>query len=280
MPILLGIGHVVLGVLALIVAKYLKGVLTPYKSDEELTTKDNPAYGLALAGYYAAVTTIYIGVVRALPLDAGAAELATAMALNLGWTVAGIAALAFSRWVMDSILVAGAQCSNEIVQNRNIAAGAVECGVYLASGLVLAGALREPGGTWLTTLVFFLLSQVVLVLFGRLYQKLAGYPIAREICSGNLAAGAAFGLTLVALALLMFKATSGDFIDWQTNLTFFVFDAVAGFIMLMALRWLTDLALLPNARIADEIVRDRNVNVGVVEGVIAVSVALLILFVF
>jgi uncharacterized membrane protein YjfL (UPF0719 family) len=128
--------------------------------------------------------------------------------------------------------------------------------------------------------VFFLLSQVVLVLFGRLYQKLAGYPIAREICSGNLAAGSAFGLTLVALALLMFKATSGDFIDWQTNLTYFVFDAVVGFVMLMALRWLTDLALLPNARIADEIVRDRNVNVGVVEGVIAISVALLILFVF
>jgi uncharacterized membrane protein YjfL (UPF0719 family) len=121
---------------------------------------------------------------------------------------------------------------------------------------------------------------VVLLLFGRLYQRFAGYPIAGEICSGNLAAGAAFGLTLVALSLLMVKATSGEFLDWQTNLAFFVFDAVVGFVMLMALRWLTDLALLPDARISEEIVRDRNVNVGVVEGVIAVSVALLILFVF
>jgi hypothetical protein len=48
----------------------------------------------------------------------------------------------------------------------------------------------------------------------------------------------------------------------------------------MVLRWLTDMALLPNARIADEIVRDRNVNAGLIEGAVALSVGALILFVF
>src|SRR5262245_6262098 len=219
-PILLGVGHVVLGVLALVLSKYLNGLLSPYRTDEELTTRDNPAFGLALAGYYGAVATIYLGVVRALPLDAGSTEMAAALASNLAWTVAGIVALAFSRWIMNSALVSGANCSSEIVSNRNASAGAVECGVYLASGLVLAAALRQPGGTWLTALVFFLMSQLVLLLFGRLYQKLAGYGIAREICGGNLAAGSAFGMTLVALSLLMDKATSGEFLDWRTNLTF------------------------------------------------------------
>lgn len=279
-PILLGIGHVVSGVVALIVAKFLKGILSPYKTDEELTTKDNPAFGIVLAGYYGAVVTIYLGAVRPLPLEATSAQILTALALNLGWTIGGILALTFARWLMDRALVSGAHCSYEVAAKRNTAAGAVECGVYIASGLVLSGALREVGGTWLTALVFFLLAQVVLLVLGWVYQRFAGYPIAQEICKGNLAAGVAFGLTLVALALLMVKATSGEFIDWQTNLTFFGFDAVVGFIMLMALRWLTDLALLPNARISDEIVRDRNVNVGLVEGTIAVSVALLILYVF
>ena len=278
-PVLLALGHVILGILALVIAKLLKGVLTPYKTDEELTTKDNPAFGLVLAGYYAAVVTIYIGVARPLPLDASSADIALALGLNLAWTIGGIVALALSRWLMNSALVTGARCSDEVA-NRNTAAGAVECGVYIASGLVLAGALREQGGTWLTALVFFLLSQIVILVLGRVYQRFAGYAIAQEICGSNLAAGAAFGLTLVALSLLMMKATSGEFIDWQTNLTYFAFDAGVGFIMLMALRWLTDLALLPNARIADEIVRDRNVNVGLVEGVIAVAVSLLILFVF
>lgn len=279
-PVLLGLGHVVLGVLVLVIAKLLHPVLSPYRTDEELTTQDNPAFGLVLAGYYGAVVTIYIGVVRALPLDASARDLMYAIGANLGWSVAGIFALAFSRWLMNSALVTGTRCSQEVSANRNTAAGAVEGGVYMASGLVLAGALRAHGGTWLTAVVLFLLSQIVLLALGRLYQRFAGYAIAREICAGNFAAGVAFGLTLVALSLLMLKATSGEFLDWQTNLSFFALDAVVGFVLLMGLRWLTDLALLPNARIDEEIVRDRNVNVGLVEGAIAIAVSLLILFVF
>jgi uncharacterized membrane protein YjfL (UPF0719 family) len=213
MPVMLGIGHVVLGVLALIVAKFAKGVLSPYRTDEELTARDNPAFGLVLAGYYGAVVTIYIGVARALPLDAGSAEVAVALASNLAWTVGGIIALNLSRSVMNSLLVSGARCSDEVVKNRNTAAGAVECGLYVASGIVLAGALREPGGTWLTAIVFFVLSQLVLLVLGRVYQRFAGYGIAKEICGGNLAAGVAFGLTLVALSLLMLKATSAALAD-------------------------------------------------------------------
>lgn len=279
-PVLLGVGNVVLGVLALMLAKLLKTFLTPYRTDEELTKKDNPAFGLALAGYYGAVVTIYIGVARALPVEASSSEILMALASNLAWTVAGIVALAFSRLLLSSTIISGARCSAEIVNNRNTAAGAVECGAYLASGLVLAGALRESGGTWLTASVFFLLSQFVLLLFGRLYQRFSGYNARQEICSGNLAAGAALGLTLIAISLLMFKGTTGEFLDWQTNLMFFGFDAAVGFMMLMGLRWLTDLALLPDARISEEIVRDRNVNVGLIEGVIAVAMGLLILFIF
>jgi uncharacterized membrane protein YjfL (UPF0719 family) len=280
--VVLALAHVILGVLVLIVAKFLGGALTPYRTDEEMTLKDNPAFGLAVAGYYLAVTAIYIGAVRAaaIPEDAGTTGALAALGMNFLWAIAGVVALAGSRWLMSMALVGGMRCSNEIKSNRNTAAGAVECGVYLASGIVLAGALREPGGTVWTALVFFVLSQVVLLLLGRLYQRLAGYAIAQEICAGNLAAGAAFALTLIALSLLLFKAASGEFVDWGTNLSYFAFDAAVGFVLLMALRWLTDVALLPDARIADEIVRDRNVNVGLLEGSVAVSVAALILFVF
>jgi uncharacterized membrane protein YjfL (UPF0719 family) len=281
-PILLALLQVVLGVVMLIVARLAKNLLSPYGLEQELTAKDNPAFGLPVAGYYAAVVCVYVGAVRAnpVPLDAGTAGALVALGLDFLWSAGGILALAISRWVMDRALVTGALMSDEIVRNRNMAAGAVEAGVYIASGLVLAGAIREPGGSVLTTCVFFVLSQIVLIALGRLYQRLAGYGVAREIQSGNLAAGAAFSLTLIGLALLMLKATSGDFVGWGSNLAFFAFDSAAGFVLLIALRWLTDLALLPGARISDEIVRDRNVNVGLVEGVLAAGVAGIILFVF
>jgi uncharacterized membrane protein YjfL (UPF0719 family) len=281
-PLLLSLTRVMLGVVLLMVARVIKGLLSPYRMDQELTANDNPAFGLAIAGYYLASVAVFIGAVQAqaVPLDQGTGGVVRVLALDLALATGGILALAASRSLMDRALVAKACISDQIVQHRNVAAGAVEAGVYLASGLVLFGALREPGGSLLTTATFFVLSQVVLVLFGRMYQRLAGYDVAREIQAGNLAAGIAFALTLIALALLMVKATSGEFIDWTSNLTYFAFDSLVGFILLIALRWITDLALLPNARIADEIVRDRNVNVGLVEGVLAVGLAALILFVF
>lgn len=281
-PILLALTQVVLGVLMLIVARLIKNLLSPYRMDQELTANDNPAFGLPIAGYYAAVVCVYVGAVRAnpVPLDAGSGGALLALGLDFAWATGGILALTISRWVMDRALVTRVRVSDEIIRNRNIAAGAVEAGVYIASGLVLSGAIREPGGSVLTACVFFVLSQVVLIVLGRLYQRLAGYGVAKEIETANLAAGAAFSLTLIALALLMLKATSGDFVGWGSNLTFFAFDAGTGFVLLVALRWLTDLALLPGTRISEEIVRDRNVNVGLVEGVLAVGVAGIILFVF
>ena len=281
-PVLLALTRVMLGIVVLIVARFLKNLLSPYRMDEELTTNDNPAFGLTVAGYYAATVAVYLGAVHAhiVPLDQGSKVALQALGLDLAWATGGILGLTASRWVMDRALVAKACISDQIVRNRNVAAGAVEAGVYIASGLVLSGAIREPGGSVLTSIVFFVLSQIVLILLGRLYQRLAGYDVAKEIQSGNLAAGAAFSMTLVALALLMLKATSGDFIDWASNLTYFGFDALSGFILLIALRWLTDLALLPGTRISEEIVRDRNVNVGLVEGVLAAGVAAIILFVF
>jgi uncharacterized membrane protein YjfL (UPF0719 family) len=144
----------------------------------------------------------------------------------------------------------------------------------------LSGVMRQPSGSALTALVFFLLSQTVLLLFGHVYQRVAGYEVARQIQNGNFAAGVAFGLTLVAIALLVLKATSGEFLEWGTNLAYFAFDAVVGFALLLVFRWVVDAALLPNARIAEEIARDRNVNVGLLEGVLASGVAGIILMVF
>ena len=109
---------------------------------------------------------------------------------------------------------------------------------------------------------------------------MSGYDVAGEIRGANLAARLAFGMTLVAIALLMVKATSGEFVDWGRNLSFFAFDTVAGVILLRLLRWVTDLLLLPNASIPEEIVSDRNVNAGLIEGVLAIGIAAIILFLF
>lgn len=281
-PFALGFVHVFLGIVVLVVAKLALSFLSPYSTDQETTTRDNVAFGLTLSGYYAATVVVFLGAAAfaPLPLDAGAIGAFLAIASDLAWSLAGIIVLNASRWVMDRVLTPGMRNDREIIDKRNRAAGAVEGGAYLASGLLLAGAIRQPGGTLFSTAILFLLGQCALVLMGRLYQRWAGYDVAAEVRSGNVAAGIAFATTLTALAVLMVKALSGEFSGWGWNLSFFVFDAIAGLVLLLFLRWLVDLALLPNARIAEEIVRDRNINVGLIEGVLAIGISAVILFVF
>ncbi len=281
-PLVLAFVHVIAGIVVLIIAKLVKDLLTPYSVDQELTSKDNPAFGFAVAGYYAGVVIVYLGAasIGPLPLDAGTRGVLTALGFDVAWALVGVVALNGSRWLMDRTLVTATRNSDEIIHHRNTGAGALECGAYVASALVLAGAIRQPGGTVWSAVVLFLLGQAALILIGHLYQKLAGYDVAKEIRSANLAAGVAFGMTLVAISLLMVKAVSGDFIGWNRTLSFFIFDAIAGLILLLVLRWVVDLVLLPNARIAEEIVRDRNVNVGLIEGVLAVGIAAIILYLF
>jgi uncharacterized membrane protein YjfL (UPF0719 family) len=280
----LSLVQVMLGVAVLILAKLAAGVLSPYAMDRELTSRDNPAFGLAICGYYAAAVMIYLGAAGAapLPLQEGASVVFAAMGRDLIWSMAGIAGLNGSRWLMDRLLVNGVRNAHEITESRNLAAGALECGAYVAAGVILAGAIRQPGGTPWTAAALFLLGQCALIAMGRVYQsqRWSGYDVAAEIRSGNFAAGIAFALTLVALSLLMLKAISGEFTSWATSLSFFAFDAVTGMLLLMFLRWLTDAALLPGARITEEIVRDRNVNAGLIEGVLAAGIAAIILFVF
>ena len=281
-PLALAFVQVVLGVLVLILAKFALGWLSPYSTDQELTARDNPAFGLAMAGYYAGTVIVYISATASLPLplDEGAQAVFTAMAGDLAWSLAGIAALNAGRWIMDRLLVTGVRNDLEIIEQRNLAAGVLECGAYIAYAIVLAGAIRQPGGTPWTAIALLLLGQGALIVTGRLYQKWTGYDVAKEVRAANLAAGTAFAMTLIALAILMLKAISGEFISWTRNLSFFVFDAIAGLILLMLLRWITDITLLPHSRPTEEIVRDRNVNVGLIEGVLAIGIAVIILFLF
>jgi uncharacterized membrane protein YjfL (UPF0719 family) len=278
----LSFGQLVLGVVVLILAKVALGWLSPYSTDQEMTSRDNPAFGLAVAGYFAGTAIIYISSAgfAPLPLDEGASAVFAAMGENLAWALAGIVALNASRWLADRLLVSHVRNDGEITEHRNLAAGALECGAYIAAATVLAGAIRQPGGTAWTALAIFLLGQFALILMGRLYQRWIGYDVVAEVRSGNLAAGVGFAMTLVALSLLMLKAIGGEFTTWTASLSFFAFDAVAGLILLLFLRWLAAMALLPGSRMAQEIVRDRNVNAGLVEGVFAVGIAGMILYLF
>ena len=280
-------GYIFLWLMLLALSKVVKDILTPYKIDVQLTEKDNPALGLSMTGYYAAVTIIFLGAtVGDSAADSTGAALKS-MGVDLGYAILGIIMLNIGRIIVDKLVLNQFSTVKEIITDRNVGTGAVEFGSYVATALIAAGALHGEvkaesmsftGGGVLTFLAFFLAGQITLVLFAKFYQIITKYDIYEQIEKDNVAAGVAFGANMVAIGIILLKATAGDFEGWIDNFTEFGIYAAAGFITLSLVRKITDWVLLPKSTLAHEIAVDRNISAAWIEGIVAISIATLIFF--
>lgn len=265
------IAYVGMALLLLVVATVAKDLMTPFKIRDELTAKDNTAVGLSLAGYYMGVLIICIG-----PLLTASVEevpLWKDLLETAGYTFVGIILLNASRVILDKVLLRDFSTVKEIIEDRNVGTGAVEMGAYVASGLMIAGALHGRGGGLHTLLIMYLVGQAGLLIYGLLYRLACRYDVHAEIEKDNVAAGVALGLNLVAIGVIMAKGIGGNMTSLSSHLAQAGIIFVIGTVFLLILRFLVDYALLPGVKIKKEIVEDQNLNAAWVEGAVLAGMA-------
>lgn len=265
------LAYVALAVVLLILARFMKDWLTPYALNEELTTKDNPALGLSVAGYYGGVLLTCLG-----PMSTPAgpdAALWSDLLITGAYALGGIILLNAARVVVDVVLLRDFSTVKEIITDRNAGTGAVEMGVYIAVGLIMCGALQGQGGGPHTALAMVAIGVVGLLIYGAAYRAVCGYDLHGEIERDNVAAGVALGLNLIAAGVIAMHGLLGDFLSWETQLLQFGLTYVLGVALLLILRVLVDTLILPGVKVKDEIVQDRNLNAAWIEGVVLTGVA-------
>lgn len=277
-----GLVYVALGLVVLTLAKLVRDAVTRHRIEEEIVTKGNLAVALRLSGYLAGIILVFLGAVYE-PLggdDYVGLGFDRAFGLEVLWvflySLAGIVALNLMRLVTDRLVLYRFELEREIIQDQNVGAAAAEFGVNVASGLVIAGAIAGEGGP-LNALAFFGLGLGVLILFALFYEWTTPFNIHDEIERDNPAVGIALGGNLIAIGLVTFKATFGDFVGWQAGILEFVVYSVVGFVLLYVLRLAVDLVLLPHTRVSQQVAGGRNVGVAFVETAVVVSSALILL---
>ena len=277
-----GLVYVALGLVVLTLAKLARDAVTRHRIEEEIVTKGNLAVALRLSGYLVGIILVFLGALYE-PLGGdGYVGLGfdRAFGLEVLWvflySLAGIVALNLMRLVTDRLVLYRFELEREIIQDQNAGAAAAEFGVNVASGLVIAGAIAGEGGP-LNALAFFGLGLGVLILFALFYEWTTPFNIHDEIERDNPAVGIALGGNLIAIGLVTFKATFGDFVGWQAGILEFVVYSVVGFVLLYVLRLAVDLVLLPHTRVSQQVAGGRNVGVAFVETAVVVSSALILL---
>ncbi len=194
--------------------------------------------------------------------------------LNTGiWSVLGIILLQFGRVINDKILLNKFCNSKELVTDRNIGTGAVEFGTFVGTGLIIRAALTGENDVSLLiavalTLLYFLAGQVAFIIFGKLYQGISRYDLHKEIEQDNIAAGVSFGLSLIAIGILL----SGYIIKFDSIIGLLIWFAIS-VAVLLAGRYLIDKTILPGHLLDEEISQDQNWGAALVEGGAAIGIA-------
>ena len=201
--------------------------------------------------------------------------------LSRSWlpdAVGGIVLLNLGRWLVDRLVCPRFSTRKEIIEDHNLGTGAVEGGAYLATALVVAGATHGDSGGVGSMLGFFAAGQIALLLFAKLYDWLTPYDLHDQIEADNVAAGVAFGGSMVAIGVVLLRATMAPFTGWAESAAHFLPLIVIAFVALALARLVTDRALLPKSSLSHEIATDRNLGAALIEVATAISLAVVIFF--
>lgn len=272
-------------VLALFLARLFYQLTSSSRMAKALTG-DNPAGGLCLAGFL-------IGV--ALPLIASVCYTRHEFSWDHILSVlrdGGIALLIalillrFAAVLHDRLVLYRFSVVKEIVEDRNLGTGAVCCGAFIATGLILMGCFTGESYGWkddlLVILAAYILGQVMFVLGGVLFQVATDYDIHHQIGErDNAAAGVIFGSFLVGLGLVVSASISEIYIaghDWRSalvDLGFCALNGVVGMLLLLVVGIWAAKLIFPRASVDVE-VRQKNSSVALVLAAVYLTVGLVV----
>lgn len=264
------------GLVLFYIGKFFFDVSTPkIEDDRELTERDNPAFGAMFGGYMIGLAVAIAGSFVGLGPDvvANLVDISTS-------AVAAIVLLRVGMFIGDKLILYKFSIRKEVIQDRNAGTGIAVGGLFIATGLVIAGVMSGESSSYLfmlrDILVYWLVGQAFLVVGGLLFQLIARYDVHKTIeDDDNLAAGISLGGYFVAVGIILKASLHGAGSDLGPELLITVVIGIAGVIILGFARFLTDVVLLPRARLADEVAKQKNVAAGIVSAVGFVAVALL-----
>ena len=255
----------------LVVARVAFGLLCRlegYSFTHEIVENDNPAMGLRVGSLLLAVIITFLGVMH--PSGISWKE-DVQILLTYGLLV--ILLLLSSRWVNDYGILYGFRNNQEVVNEQNTAVATVEAATYLATALIMSGALAGwEGGFWISV-AWFAIGQGLLIVLALLYRLFVPGVFA-ALDGHNLACGISLGGFLLAGGLALHGAVSGPVVGWTADLNAVALFMAGWLVVMLVAHVVANRLLLPLARLRTKVMQDRNVAAGVAEAVVFVGVTL------
>ncbi len=263
--------YIAIAFLLFFTGKLFYGLFHPNISmKDELVKKDNLAFSISTIGYFIgllfAIGSAIVGPSYGLIDD---------LIIIAVYGLLSILLLNLASKVNDLVILRKFNVEKEIIIDRNPGTGVVEAANYIASGLIILGAVTGEGKNFfenmmygyllsgvITAISFWAVGQAILLLTTLFYDAIVPYKVHDHIEKDNIAVGIGFAGAMIAMANIIRMGVGGDFIAWDVNFYILVVDVMIGFALLPVVRFLTDKVLLPGEKLTDEIVNQEKPNIG------------------
>lgn len=241
-------------------------VKSVYNPDLEMEKENNLAVSIRRAGFYLGIA---IAMVATMNGKTTLLENILSQVMNGGMI---LLFLFTATLINDKVLLAGVDNRQEL-KKKNVSVGIMEASLYISTALIASGASAGEG-TLLSGLVFFILGQILLIAIGRGYELIHKDTFHR-IKEGNISSGILIGGVIIAYALILRNAVSGNFVSWEADLTAFAISAIVGLVMLVIFaNKAIDNFFIPTSSISQEIAED---NYAIVLKIASIKIAVAVI---
>ncbi|MCF2908739.1 MULTISPECIES: DUF350 domain-containing protein [Pseudoalteromonas] len=268
-------------IIALFVSlKYIKGWVSNLHANDEITERDNFAFGLSFAGGLTGLAIVLTGI------TSGAfASTLTQEALQMaGYGVVGIVLIKLGHFFQDKVALRKVDLHSEIIKG-NITSALIDFGHVVSVAIVIRSALL-----WVLTegwyglpivaiafvignICMLLVSQYRVQLFKRTNRN--GDCLQQAILDNNVAVGIRYAGFLIgaALALTAASGLAPYVADNMTSSLIYWSVAALGSIVLFTLLHLVMIkVILAGTDISDEVNRQKNIGVATISAAVSFAV--------
>jgi|WetSurMetagenome_2_1015567.scaffolds.fasta_scaffold161991_2 uncharacterized membrane protein YjfL (UPF0719 family) len=246
---------------------------TQFDDDHEIVEKGNSAVAIRRAGLYLggmiAMTGVLSGATRGLVGD---------LLGIAAFGAAAYAALFVARYLCHKLILRGIDDDSECLKG-NAAVGVVQLGIFVATGILLNGALSgDDTDLWRGLRafgVFFVLGQLVFLALALAFQRLTPLDDQAELRKGNRSVGLEFAGQFVAIAIILRAGLTGPSQGLRADVVAFLMSAVIGSIALLLFQQLARRAFLHKADI-NRCLSDDNVALAITLQALSIAFALVL----
>ena len=271
-PILSSLIYIAASCVMLFIARVLFDKFSPFKVEEQVKEKNSTAL-FAFSGYMLGIVSVLAGAFVGPEGNLFRID----FLLYIAYAFAGILLMTLSGFAADKILLNKFDSKKEILVDKNIGTAAVYFAVYLATGLIASACVTGEYGGILSSIIYYILGILFMFLFLKLYDRLTPYSVHEELEKDNYAVGIALGGNIIAMGLILMKATLGDSTTLTENVILYAVDLAAIFLLLPVVRFILCNSIIRNVNINSEI-KANNVAAGILEFASIVCFAIIVFF--